>query len=69
MKLGDPITQSPKLDDDRIYFIDPSQFVRVVDDHSEHITTELVPTDDPNTYIMRITAPVPRFYVKQLIVK
>jgi len=48
---------------DRIYFLDPSKVVRLQSDE-EVITQELIPTNDPNIYTMRITAPVPRFAIK-----
>jgi len=53
------------LDIDRIYFLNTSALVRIADDESERIATELIPTDDPDKYVMRITTPVPRFYIKE----
>lgn len=53
-------------DDDRIYFFDPSQVVRVVDE-DERVTTEILPTDSPDKFIVRITAPVPKFYIKRAV--
>jgi hypothetical protein len=53
-------------DDDRIYFINTDwlreNVVRLPD--TEPMKFDLVPTDDPDKYQMRITAPLPQFLIK-----
>ena len=52
------------MDEDRIYIFATNDVTCLVDEDSERITTEIFPTDNPNKYIMQITAPVPRFLIK-----
>lgn len=56
-------------DDDRIYFIDSSRVVRIVDDESERITSEILPTDDPDKWTIRLSIPAPRYYIKRAVIK
>lgn len=55
-------------DNDRIYFVNMdwirSNVVRLPDEQPP--TFELLPTDDPNKYMMRMTAPLPKFLIKSV---
>lgn len=53
-------------DNDRIYFINMDWVRENVRRDPETLppTFELVPTDDPNLYTMRVTAPMPKLYIK-----
>jgi len=50
--------------DDRFVYFNSNDVVRVVDQESETIKTELLPTDDPDKYLMRISVSVPRYLFK-----
>lgn len=56
------------LDDDKIYFINSQwlkENVRCEQDLSP-VAFAILPTDDPNKFIYRITQPMPRFYIKSV---
>mgnify|MGYP001559709680 FL=1 len=56
------------LDDDRVYFYDLSKIRRI--DDGPVFTQELLPTGDPNRYVMRITEMLPRYvFMKEAILK
>lgn len=66
--MAQPFVEMIPDDDDRIYFANMpwirNNVVRVPD--KQLTTLELLPTDDPNKYIMRVTAPLPKFLIKRV---
>lgn len=54
-------------EDDRIYFLPDGWLRKNVyrEPDTEPTRFEMLPTDDPNKYILRVTAPTPRFHIRK----